>query len=315
MAKGEAHKYHHYVHQCYLRQFAHEGNNSWYLHTLILKSKKQVKTSVEKVCGEDYFYSISDDYLKRNSQNDINKLSIELDYFAKNVELSFSSILSGINNRIQICLEKKIKNFLLAEHERKEIAKHIAIQYMRLPEVRKQNNEMFDSVMPKMIRLFTYGLSKELNNPDIAKLDIVASVDQVVNHAKSTYLDEELLNTFSNQLCNNYWSFFYSSTNSFYTSDSPIVAFGHADNICERNECLGLTRYGVETSFPLTPNLMLVIWDKRYFSKFDRLDGYFGEVTKDFLEHLNSRRLLYAKKYVFSYNAPIDTNIKEIKII
>ena len=60
---------------------------------------------------------------------------------------------------------------------------------------------------------------------------------------------------------------------------------------------------------------MLVIWDKRYFSKFDRLDGYFGEVTKDFLEHLNSRRLLYAKKYVFSYNAPIDMNIKEIRII
>lgn len=315
MAKGEAHKYHHYVPQCYLRKFAHEGNNSWYLHTYILKSKKQVKTSIEKVCGENYFYSISDEYLKRNSQSDINKLSIELDFFAQNIETEFSWLLNEINDRVRYCLEKKANNFCLAKENRKDIARQIAIQYMRLPEVRQDNNDLFDSFVPKMLRLFKFGLSKELNNPEIAKLDITASIDRVVDHANSTYLNEDLVNMFTEQLCGNYWNFLYSPTSSFYTSDSPIVAWEHSENQYIRNECLGLTRYGAETSFPLSPNLMLVIWDKRYFSKLGGTDGLFGEVPNNYLEHLNSRRLLYAKKYVFSYNAPIDTNIKEIRII
>lgn len=47
---------------------------------------------------------------------------------------------------------------------------------------------------------------------------------------------------------------------------------------------MGLTRLGVELTFPLSPSLLVAIWDYRYFGKYKDFDGCFGKVTDDYLK-------------------------------
>lgn len=306
MTKGEPHKYHHYVPQCYLRQFAFDAKKKS-LHAYSKRNNKQFPVAVDKVCAEKYFYALSDEYLSNNTSEDLNKLSIELDFFAENEECELNLLLSEIEKRKKFCLERNDHDFHLTDTDRLRIARQIAIQYLRLPETREFNNSFHEDFDEKHIRLFKQGLAIQLNKPEIAELPITMKYDEVVSHAESTYMDEQLVSKFANDLANNYWIFYYSNTNSFYTCDSPIFAYGHCDRMLNvRNENLGLTRFGVETTFPLNPSLILGIWDRRYHNWLKWVDGCIFDVTPDFLRHCNLLRTGWAKNYVFSRNNDFD---------
>lgn len=86
-----------------------------------------------------------------------------------------------------------------------------------------------------------------------------------VLHAQLTYLNNETLMDFADAIASNIWMFLVSKNSDFYTSDFPIVVEPHVKNA--RPMYMGLAQYGGELTYPLSPSLMLVVFDKVYFRK------------------------------------------------
>lgn len=77
----------HYIPRCYLRMFS---DNEKSIYTYDKKASKSYQTSMMAVCCEKDIYTLSDEYVKKSREeakgNPINKLTIEKEHFAKDVE-------------------------------------------------------------------------------------------------------------------------------------------------------------------------------------------------------------------------------------
>ena len=140
------------------------------------------------------------------------------------------------------------------------LAEQIVIQFLRHPKMRKYDLALFDEVCPKMIRLFQQGLATELNDPNIAELNIGIKKDDVVLHATQSYLNDEIVSRFAKDLSHNLWTFVYSSEKRFMTSDNPIVCIQQLPD--ERPFDLGLNQKGAIKDFALSPDLLLIVMDE-----------------------------------------------------
>ncbi len=298
--KAIPHKYHHFVPQCYLRNFGHnkDSKGGYFINTYSKNINKAILMNIDNVCGEDFFYSLPDEYIRQHSIEDLNSLSIEIDYFASNIESEYNSILTNIFNSIKLTSDQDIAIIDISDKDKFTLAKQIVVQYLRLPEVRTYDTELSDFYDNNMITLFQEGLAKELNNPEIAKLKIVSKRDKIVNHAFLSFMNKELISSFANDLAKNIWTFYYSEEGKFYTCDSPVFAYGYVKNV--RQENMGLTRYGVDTSIALNPHLTLSIRDYRYFNKIK--NNIISRVSDEQLRHYNIIRFSQAKKYIFSFD-------------
>ena len=298
--KAIPNKYHHFVPQCYLKNFGHNKDNKggYFINTYSKNINKAIPMNIDNVCGEDFFYSLPDEYIAQQTPEELNSLSIELDYFASNIESEYNSILTNIFNSIKLTSDQDIAIIDISDKDKFTLAKQIVVQYLRLPEVRTYDTELSDFYDNNMITLFQEGLAKELNNPEIAKLKIVSKRDKIVNHAFLSFMNKELISSFANDLAKNIWTFYYSEEGKFYTCDSPVFAYGYVKNV--RQENMGLTRYGVDTSIALNPHLTLSIRDYRYFNKIK--NNIISRVSDEQLRHYNIIRFSQAKKYIFSFD-------------
>lgn len=265
MSKCEEHKKHHYVPQTYLRQFAHSNgkqkNPTYYLNVYNRQASKPFHRNVEDACQLPHFYRISNEYLSDNPKENLNTLSLEVEYFAKYVEDNLTSILEEICRRKEDCIQRKLNIFPMVENDKYILAKQIIIQFLRHPKMREFDNTFFEDVNAKMIRLFQQGLAKELNAPMIAELNIGIKKDDVVQHAKQSYLNDEIVSRFANDLSHNLWTFAYSPENKFMTSDNPIICVQQMAN--ERPFNLGLNQKGAIKFFALSPDLLLIMTDEK----------------------------------------------------
>lgn len=279
MSKGEEHRKHHFVPQTYLRQFAQSNgkvkNPKYYLYACNRKAKNPFKKNVEDACQIPYFYKISEEYISENPQDKINPLSLELDHFAHYVETNLTLILYEMNERKEDCLKNCVNLFPMLENDKYLLAKQIVIQFLRHPKIRKQDISFFEDVYPKMIKLFQQGLAIELNKPEIAELNIGVKKDEVVLHAKHSYLNNEIVSKFAKDLSNNLWTFVYSPNKKFLTSDNPVVCVQQFHN--ERPFNLGLNQKGAIKFFALSPDLLLIMMDENITSGVDCKFGVASE--------------------------------------
>ena len=298
--KSIHHKYHHFVPQCYLKNFGHNKGNKggYFINTYSKNINKVIPMNINNVCGEDFFYSLPDEYIRQHSTEDLNNLSIEIDYFASNIESEYNSMLTNIFNSIKLEPDQDIAIIEISDEDKFTIAKQIVVQYLRLPEVRKLDTDLSNSLDDQMISLFKEGLAKELNKPEIASLEIRSKRNEIVNHAFLSFMNEDLISSFANDLAKNIWTFYYSEEGKFYTCDSPVFAYGYVKDV--RQENMGLTRYGVDTSIALNPHLTLSIKDYRYFNMIK--NNIISRVSDEQLRHYNIIRFCHAKNYIFSYD-------------
>ena len=291
------HVKHHYIPQCYLRKFS---DNVKSIHTYDKISSKKYSASIGNVCIIDNFYRLSEKYITENPEDEGKELFIECEYFSKNIEVKYSKVLNRIISSKDEILASKNKIFELSFDEKREIAAQIVIQFLRLPDIRADAIETFNDTMPDMVELFKQGLSIEKNNPDFLDLDIKADCDPVLLHANMTFMNDDFVNEFSEALANNYWSFIVSENGTFYTSDFPIVVEPHVKN--DRSMYLGLAEYGSELTFPISKDIVLIIWDKEYFVNKKDSDCRFVLVDAKEERRQNLLRYFYAKRHVFSYH-------------
>lgn len=84
----------------------------------------------------------------------------------------------------------------------------------------------------------------------------------------------------------------------FYTSDFPIVVKPHVLNV--RPMYMGLAQYGGELTYPLSPSILLTVYDREYFNSLGDKDCMFIEATDKEVRRQNMLRYFYAKRHVFS---------------
>lgn len=305
----KAHTRHHYIPQCYLRNFAHSEKG---IYSYNKKTKTSYQTAISGVCTLNSFYSVSPENVDSEYDGEDPTLIIEKDILADKIEACYNVTLQNIIARKNECIADETQNIGLCYEDKYIIAKYIAIQFLRLKNVRDEVVEMYENIEPKAIQLFLEGLSIEKNKPELKDLNVEHKYDPAFLHARSTFLDEELLDTFARGMADNYWVFHISENNKFFTSDNPVVIRKHVKDV--QPMCMGLTQYGSEVSFPISKDIILIILDREYFKNniIESYDCRFFIATEEGINRQNYLRFLYAKQFVFNFDN--DFHIAELDL-
>lgn len=287
----------HYIPRCYLKRFS---DNDKSIFTYDKQQSKTYSTSMMSVCCENDMYTISDSFIEKNNEetdNHLNKLSLEHDYFANFMEPMFSQLLQSID----VIKDKWIlgsEQYRLQFEEKRVLALHIVTQFFRLPQLQNSTVDDYLSIRKDAIDLFKYALAKQKDDESINNLKIDIEYDAPLLNAKLTYRNNEMLMSFANAIASNIWMFLVSKNSNFYTSDFPIVVEPHVKDV--RPMYMGLAQYGGELTYPLSPSLMLVVFDKKYFKKKEESDCTFSIADDREIRRQNMLRYFYAKRHVFS---------------
>ena len=297
MSKRKEHTRHHYIPQCYLRNFTEDGKCVWVYDKARSKS---YHTAISSICYKDDFYKIEKESLPQTNEK-INELTIETEFFAIGIEKYYSQLLCEIITAIDEAISVgDIPRTIIDRSVKQALSKQIAIQFLRLPEVREAQENM-QKVISQSVgnflrrnRLYdTDGAKKVLKQVEIPQ-------DPVLNHCLVGYGNENLVNEFANKLCNNYWNIYVTTGDYFYTSDFPISVEPYVGGVQE--ECMGLAQYGGVVTFPISKKILLKIMDCRYFSDYGESDGRCFIAEPMFVRQENIRQYLYAREIVVSAN-------------
>lgn len=301
MAKKE-HRKHHYVPQCYLRNFSSDGRSIW-TYDKIKSDNNIYSSAIDNICFIDEFYTLPEGRMKEYRQERKNQLYIECDYFANSIEPQYDNMLKKIISNKDRWIDNP-EQLALSEEEKKAFASNIAIQWFRTPYQRDTVKKLDENIIPQMINIFQQNLAIIQDNPEIAKLKIDYHIDPVIEHASMTFMNDELVAIYANALLSGLWEFSVSSNNDIYTSDFPIVVESHVKNV--RPICEGLASYGSELSFPISKNIVLTIWDREYFTEKSDLDCKFVMLDEKEKRRKNWFRYFYAKRQLFCHDNRFD---------
>lgn len=287
----------HYIPRCYLKRFS---DNDKSIFTYDKQQSKAYPASMMSVCCEDDMYSISDSYIEKNNEetdSHLNRLSLEHSHFANSVEPMFSQLLQSIDVIKDEWISQR-EQYRLQFKEKRELALHLVTQFFRHPQLKDSTVDDYLRMEKAGIDMVKWILAKEKGDESINDLKIDVQCEAPVLHAQLTYLNNETLMDFADAIASNIWMFLVSKNSDFYTSDFPIVVEPHVKNV--RPMYMGLAQYGGELTYPLSPSLMLVVFDKVYFKEKEEYDCTFSIADDKEIRRQNMLRYFYAKRHVFS---------------
>ena len=287
----------HYIPRCYLKRFS-DNNKS--IFTYDKQQSKAYPASMMSVCCEDDMYSISDSYIEENNKetgSHLNRLSLEHSHFANSVEPMFSHLLQSIDVIKDEWISQR-EQYRLQFKEKREIALHLVTQFFRHPQLKDSTVDDYLRIEKARIDMVKLFLAKEKGDESINDLKIDVQCEAPVLHAQLTYLNNEMLMNFADAIASNIWMFLVSKNRDFYTSDFPIVVEPHVKNA--RPMYMGLAQYGGKLTYPLSPDLMLVVFDREYFKEKEEYDCTFSIAVDKEIRRQNMLRYFYAKRHIFS---------------
>lgn len=287
----------HYIPRCYLRNFS---DNDKSIHAYDKLKSKSYRASQMSVCCQEDMYTLSDEYVnktKLETDGEINNLSIEKDLFAKDIEPLYSQLLSQIDGIKEEWISGR-GQYRLNYYEKKEIAFHIATQYLRHPVIGDAEVDNYMRFEQANLDMLKHILAVQENNDVFKNLDVKAVCEKPALHATLTYMNYEELMKCAGIMANNIFVFWISKGNDFYTSDFPIAVEPHVKN--SRGIYCGLVQYGGEVTMPLSPSLSVSIYDSQYFEDKKEFDSCFIVADTEEIRRQNLIRYFYASRHVFS---------------
>ena len=289
----------HYIPRCYLKRFS---DNEKSIYTYDKKASKSYQASMMAVCCEKDIYTLSDEYVKKSREEakgePINNLTIEKDHFAHDVEPLYSQFLSQLDEIKDEWMSGKDK-YRLNYYEKKELALHIATQYLRHPiigDAEVDNYMRFEQANVDMVK---HIMAVQTGNEAFNDLEVKVTCEKPALHARLTYMDYDMLMKCAGIMAGNYYVFWVSKGNDFYTSDFPIAVSPHARDA--QYLYSGLVQYGGELMMTLSPSIALSIYDRQYFKDKEEMDGCFLVADDKMVRRYNMMQYFYATRHVFSY--------------
>lgn len=293
--------FHHYVPQCYLRQFGFPKNchnkKDYFVYAFDKQTGKIYPKSVDDVCGKDFFYKLS---FNTSQHANVDELYLETYYFAKRIETELSRLLVFMEKHLTATIADNCNGLCLPKIGKQYLAKQLVIQFLRHPNIREYDFKLIDDIDSQVRGFITRNNlqdtpgSKELLNGSDKFYE-----DATFTHAMLSFMNEDLISLMMNALADNIWIYHYSPNGDFFASDNPVHVTPHYKGEV-RHTLMGLNQYGAEVSWTLNPYFTLSIYDKEYFANMAKYNDAIIPCTEDELRHYNIIRYGCAKKYVFS---------------
>lgn len=280
----------HYVPQAYLRNFKVNNKNQIY----VFDKEKEVsrKQNINDIACERFFYDISPEIYKNNPEYD--KQAIEK-FFATEIEDEFSNVIRNVIISHDMAPKSNLfhNNNLIPDKDLKKLSILLAFQMVRTKSFRENFIQMYEDISTSLARKIL-----ETEGMQISDFKIKANEQYIPYLHASKILDEKFINEISVILYNHIWIIGVNYTKSpFITSDNPIVKKGHLENILGG---VGIKSEGVEIAFPLNSTLILIMFDRRYFKKYEHQDRCFMELDEDNVVYYNSLQAIQSYRQIYS---------------
>lgn len=293
----------HYVPRCYLEQWAKPDTYQVYVYDL--KTNKPRISSIYDVASENYFYDFDFSSILRNADFDMMGFANEAlehfddeqyieHFFAEHIESNYASSLHQIISKARQMSPWELRNcFFISERAKKNFSFHLAWQFIRVKAVRNSISNSADCLEQALIEM---GAS-----PEVIKKYSVPNSQLPYIHG-GMILNKGEINEMAQSFFRLTWILQVNRTNQpFFTSDNPIGTEAHVHH--PFISMSGIQSQGIEVYFPLSPDLMLLMFDGEYHNDFQDYDRRVIELSNtDVVKYCNSRCAMHSERCVFSTN-------------
>ena len=286
----------HYVPKGYLRFFSCGDEQINY----IKKQDNSVShTNIRNVCSINGLYSIAPETVLKMEATNVN--AIENGFFSDSFEPYFCDLIRRIHEIKEYSMKQNHK-VCIPDNDKPIIAFSLAVQYFRHPVIQDQITKLATKSFTQMLEVFKRIVANIENDKKYEDLKLSVITDKALLQYTQTFGNDDFMNSVVSALANNfYWSFLYDIGNGFMTSDKPVTVecFDH-DTVQEN---LGLNMKSSRISFPLTPDLLLVLSEKETFPEAINDDCIFKVATNEDVVYYNWVRYRLADRFVFGLDA------------
>jgi hypothetical protein len=264
----------HFIPEFYLKMFCSENDQLWVYDKF---TKRVFKTNVANIASESYFYDLPDSAMTEN----IDK---------QTVEAILSRMEDNFKNTLDEMLDLISTKRRITRNQKRTLAFHLAIQYLRTSEHRRQYVESSE----KMAHVLLTEMATA-SRLDISMDDYVVEFDRQyasLYHTKHMS-NPRLLDPFIKALENHIWILGENKTSQpFYASDVPIVKKAHGRSS-------GVESEGIEIAFPLTPKYILIMKERRFFKTLKNLDCRCKVLDKGEVSYYNELQVFRSYQQIY----------------
>jgi len=263
----------HFVPRSYLKYFANKRGKEYETNVYDKETEKSFPCNIKGVASSRYFYDFpTKDEIKRDleekgeieaisSLEQLENIEIQaVEKFFSELEGDFKSKLDNIRARYAMSPEPFEQNEVITKVEKVALATNLAYQFTRTRDIRENFNEMSDKFLQHVVDRMVNEKFPELE-PGAVKVVRDEKYDGL-NHA--AFLFNKEFSEFPMILLNHIWTIGVNETDiPFYTSDNPVVKYGHKEDKFFSNA--GIASPGIEIAFPISEKLLLILREKSYF--------------------------------------------------
>ncbi|MDE6947331.1 MAG: DUF4238 domain-containing protein [Anaeroplasmataceae bacterium] len=311
----------HYIPQFYLKHFSDDKFN---IYTIVKPTLKYYNGSIEDTAEKNYFYDLkimeSYDSLSSDQKQLLDNIcmkhqgkkyeeleeaeKIHIDqyiesFFSTQIETPFSNMLQLVIKNTYNFNRWVVKNcYFISDDNKKDMAYYLSIQFIRSDSYRnfiaKSKINMYKKTLPIMMQFYGKKISEN---------DINVSIDKEnmkMDHIKSI-LDDELISEIAKIFYLHKWVLYENHTNiPFITSDDSFIIIP-TKKFFGIYSGTGLASPGVIIEFPLTTNLLLVMFESTSFQYIiDRHIEIINDTNK--IKDANAAIIQNAYRYIYASN-------------
>ena len=307
----------HYVPRCYLKNFVGENDRI----QVFDKYKMQIRPQkIMDVAMENYFYDIKFDELIKKAESDesqnikidlmeivgtddwnqvlevLDEKHLEKEFFC-NIESVYSQLLQTLIEKSYNGNEWVIENcFMCSEIEKELMSLFVAIQVIRT----KTFRDTLAETIEKTHQVLAYKM--QMNDENALPKDafeVEANKDFVKLQHSNMILNEEMTVHIAEILNNHIWVMYVNKTECpFFTSDNPVANIPHKfDKYMSYG---GLKSEGIEIVFPITPKLMLAMYDENTYKNLFVDRKFIALTSTEEIDAYNRVQVINSNRCVFS---------------
>jgi len=293
----------HYVPRCYLENFGVPG--TYQINVYDKQSGSSRINSINDVASENYFYDVKfSDIFTEDLIKELNGIGVSIDnldneqyiehYLAETIEGDLSKLLSSIINKVKSITPWYIQNcFFISEEQKLNLSVCLAVQYIRTKSVREGMLESSDCMQQALENM--NATQKLKDSMIITKKDLKLIHGKMIFDTDNLF---EMVKSFNSLV----WILGINKTSKhFYTTDNPIGTKAHISH--PFLSMGGLNSSGVEAFFPISPEIILIMYDGEYHKELINKDRmYWDNMVHENIEYYNSLAVMRSNRCVFSDN-------------
>lgn len=279
----------HFVSQFYLRRFSAEGRISVYDKSL----GRSFASNVRDVASERFFYDLPQIDTIAGTPQTVER------YFQPFEEAG----ALAIRQLVEAAQQSEV--VVVTPEIRIDLSLFIALQHLRTRETREVIVQAGDSLAKELFLDFLRR-TRPAVQMDRDWLKMESSEERRRTLHALVILDEDVRERVALAFFQDYWLLFRNSTGrSFYTSDHPVA---HHNAILKQPLAAPMIgAVGSEVAFPLSPDLLLVMFDRTAFPQARSADGTVVDMTEPSnVEYYNSLQVLYSYRQVYADRPDFD---------